>query len=125
MNDTKIMIDPEKLRVMEEIVRDKQINFGYAPLSDAAARRQAEVWYDQLEDIPTNRLRDVFKKAMRERDPKSAFSTTDMSQAWRRLTEQETLYRRMNPPCPMCHDTRQIIYDKDGVGRVTEECPAC
>jgi hypothetical protein len=115
--------DSERLKVIEEIVRDKQINFGYSPLSDVAARMQANVWMGHLDDIPTERLWDVYKEAMRARDPKSLFSTTDMLQAWRRLRERESERARLNPPCKYCHDTGRMKFNKAGVGMVDIECP--
>lgn len=121
-NDKKKAGDSERLKVIEEIVRDKQINFGYAPLSDVAARSQAKVWLGHLADVPTNRLDDVYKLAMKERDPKSLFSTTDMSQAWRRLRERESERARLNPPCKYCNGSGRLKFNKAGVGMVDIEC---
>ena len=110
--------------MIEEIVRDKQINFGYAPLSDVAARSQAEVWMGHVEEIPTDRFMGCYKEAMRGRDPKSLFSTTDMSQAWRRLREREAEYARTHPPCKYCNGTGRLKFNKAGVGNMVDiECP--
>ena len=117
-----VSVDVERLKVIEEIVNDKQINFGYAPLSDAVARKQAAVWSRHLEDIPTDRLVDVYKAAMRERNPGHTFSTTEMSQAWRRLREREAENARRHPRCESCGNTGKIEYDKPGVGRVSVDC---
>jgi hypothetical protein len=116
-------IDDSKLKVIEEIVRDKQICFGYAPLSDAAAREQAKVWLGHLKDIPTERLEDVYKLAMKEYESKIPFSPANMNQAFRRLRERETERARLNPPCKYCNQTGRMKFNKAGVGMVDIECP--
>ena len=88
----KNKVNNERLKVIEAIVRNKQISFGYTALSDDTARQQALAWIGHFEEIPTERLWDAYLEAMRERDSRSLFSPTDMSQAWRRLRMSEPDY---------------------------------
>ena len=122
-NDKKKADDSERLKVIEEIVRDKQICFGYAPLSDVAARMQAKVWMGHLDDVPTARLWDVYKLAIKEYESKIPFSPANMNQTWQRLRERESERARLNPPCKYCKDTGRIKFNKAGVGMVDIECP--
>jgi hypothetical protein len=122
-NDKKKAGDSGKLKVIEEIVRDKQICFGYAPLNDAAAREQAKVWLGHLADVPTRRLRDVYNLAMGDYESKIPFSPANMNQAWRRLRERESERARLNPPCKYCDDTGRMKYNHFIRGPGDIECP--